>query len=623
MKFNKKSNIKNRLKRHPDATENYEGALTFNVDPYMELYLKAASTLIGEPKFYTDAAGSDTALLDSINKMADIDPKFILQLAVYCREELYLRSVPLMLVAEFANNIACKGKVEGARKYVRRIIQRADELTELMSYQLKRNETESREIFVCRWNDIPNRITTFTEMAKRKYGIDIEKLKLKDEIITDDQKISFGDIFTAKLNGTYTKLKIIINGRKIDDLVINNGNVYDESKLPMLIKFGLGMSFPKFDAYQLGKYNKDDVEVKMRDVMFMTHPKPEDEGQEEVFDKLANGTLESPETWEVMRSTGKMTWHDVIRNIFYKNGRINNYMAILRNLRNCLQDESVDDADIVLLCRMISDRNDVLRSKQFPFRFLSAYRVLLYAEGLTAVGRRHLTNVMDALEEAVLYSIENLPRLSGTTLIACDVSGSMERAISTKPVNLEDRFRLLKEDKIRVQRFDIGIMLGMMANKFSSQSITGMFGDDWQVVPMAKTSGILRNTLDMHDREGEVGYSTNGYKVIEYLLDNNIKVDRIMIFTDNQMWDSYSEEEIPFSELYLKYQHRYPDVKLYCFDLSGYGTVVVPQNTKGVCNIGGWSERVFDFVDIFERENKNIVIQKIKSIDVGMTDKVV
>lgn len=524
--------IREELKQHPDATLNYEGALAFKLDPLTELYLKSASTLVGEPKYYRSAKESDRDLLDSIDNVAKIDPEFILQLAVYCREQLHLRSVPLMLIAEFANNVNCVGKVQNARKYVSRCIQRADELTELIAYQLARN-------------------------------------KLVPRIKT---------------------------------------------KLPMLIRFGIRKAFLNFDAYQLSKYDSDEKVVKMRDPMFLTHPNPTSIGMKRsmVFEKLANKTLESPETWEVMRSTGQMTWHDVVNKIFYKNGRVNNYMAILRNLRNCLQSNDVTAEDIRLLCKMISDRNAILYSKQLPFRFFAAYKEL-YDVGdriFTPVGSLMVTDVMDAIETAVEFSVENFPKLSGSsTLIACDVSGSMEKEISKNS---------------SIQRFDIGIMLGMIANGFAGHTITGMFGDDWKVVPMSRRNGILKNTMEMHSREGEVGYSTNGYKVLEYLLDNNIQVDRIMIFTDNQMWNSRSrrsiwrdddEDGVTFAEKFLTYQKRYPGVKLYTFDMSGYGSISIPQNTRGVCVIGGWSDRIFDFINIFEKiQGSNTAVNEIKNI---------
>jgi 60 kDa SS-A/Ro ribonucleoprotein len=508
-KFNTPRTIKQELASRPDAVQNYEGSLAYSLDPLTDLYIRAASTLVGEPKYYESAEDADSELLKAIQKAIEVDPEFVLQLAVYCREKLYLRSVPLMLLAEFANSNAV-GKVPNARKYVSRTIQRADELAELVAYQFARNKVIPRA----------------------------------------------------------------------------------KAKLPMMLKNGLADAFAKFDEYQLSKYNREGA-VKLRDVLFLTHPKPANPERQELYNKITQDTLAIPETWEVMRSTGKMTWHDVINRVFNKDGKVFNYMAQLRNLRNCLQDSTVTQADILLLCKMLSDKNAVMHSKQFPFRFLSAYREAeKIAHPLTP-------QVLDALETAVSYSLENIPKLEGTTLIASDVSGSMKTAISKNST---------------VQRWDIGIVLGMIAHKFCQVSLTGIFGTDWKAVPLAKYStGLLANSMELRSISNEVGWSTNGYKIIEYLLASNLQVDRIMIFTDCQMWDSSGYDKT-FAELFIKYQRKYPHVKLYAFDLSGYGSIMIPQNTRGVCLIGGWSDKVFDFVKAFEELGQNTAIQKIKGI---------
>lgn len=543
-KFNSVPDIAKELYERPDAILNHEGALAFKLDPLTELYLRAASTLVGEPKYYTDGKKSDSELLRSINNVAKIDPEFILKLAVYCREQLYLRSVPLVLLAEFANNPNCTGKVSGARKYVPRIVQRADEMTELVAYQLARNRA------------IP-RPSKYLNTGKEE-----------------------------------------TSNRRIDK----------QSALPQMIKFGLSKTFKNFDAYQLAKYNRDGA-VKMRDVMFEVHPEYESNEQKEALNKLTNKTLESPETWEVMRSTGRMSWHDVVNHIFNKDGRVNNYMAILRNLRNCLQDKTVTEKDIQLLCRMISDRNAVLRSKQLPFRYLSAYKELSNVDDgkCTPVGVLYVSDVLEALETAASYGTENLPKLSGSsTLVATDFSGSMRDKLSAKS---------------SLERFEIGAMLSVIANRFCGHSVTGIFGDDWKVVPMTKSSGILSNTLATANMIGSVGYSTNGYKVTDYLIDNNIKVDRIFMFTDCQLWDSdrvigsgYGGQR-SFAESFLKYQRMYPGVKLYTWDLSGYGSISIPQDTRNTCFIGGWSDKVFDFIQAFEElGDGKVVLDKIQGI---------
>ncbi len=516
--YNKKATIETSLAEK--AVKNYEGGMAFNLTPHMKLYLQTVSTLIGENKFYETKADVSANLLASIHEMLKIDPEFILQLALYTRTNMNIRSTPLLLLCEYANNSV---GIPNSRAYVSATIQRADELTELIALQLRRNKF------------IP--------------------------------RVSKG-----------------------------NKRVDKQTPLPMLIKNGVALAFEKFNAYNFAKYDKDDAVVKLRDALFLTHPRPANAERQVLYDQIATKTLPIPETWEVMRSTGKMNWHQVVNDIFHKDGKIMNYMAQLRNLRNCLNDPSVTREDIILLASMLSDEKAVHYSKQLPFRFLSAYRELKENHS------PNTSKILNALETAMDYSVVNIPHLSGTTLIASDVSGSMRRSIS---------------EKSKIERIDIGLLLSMMAHSFSDDAITGFFGDTWKVVPLIKRTGILANTTEVLRRSNEVGYSTNGHKVIEYLLDNKIKVDRIMTFTDCQMWDSTSHHafgDSAFAPTFIKYQRLYPDVKLYVFDLSGYGNIMIPEDTKNVCVIGGWSEKIFDFITAFEESGKSNIIEMIKKI---------
>ena len=63
--------------------------------------------------------------------------------------------------------------------------------------------------------------------------------------------------------------------------------------------------------------------ISLRDAMFLVHPKPKDDIQKEVFRKLANNELESPDTWEVQLSAGKdkkETWERLLRENSCRNG---------------------------------------------------------------------------------------------------------------------------------------------------------------------------------------------------------------------------------------------------------------------------------------------------------------
>ena len=149
-----------------------------------------------------------------------------------------------------------------------------------------------------------------------------------------------------------------------------------------------------------------------------------------------------------------------------------------------------------------------------------------------------------------------------------------------------------------VQLYDIGLMLAMLLQNRCGSVMSGMFGDTWKVVGLPRT-GILANVLELRRREGEVGYSTNGYKVIDYLIQNDVAMDKVMIFTDCQMWDSrYGDRHIQKS--WEAYRKMFPEAKLYLFDLGGYGQAPLKLEEGGVALIGGWSDKVFDVLEAVE-----------------------
>jgi hypothetical protein len=179
--------------------------------------------------------------------------------------------------------------------------------------------------------------------------------------------------------------------------------------------------------------------------------------------------------------------------------------------------------------------------------------------------------------------------------IACDVSGSMQKPISAKS---------------SITNYDIGLMLAMLLKFRCSNVITGMFGDTWKIINIPGKN-ILANVDEFYRREGEVGYSTNGYLVIKDLLQSKTAVDKVMMFTDCQLWSSNGFSE-SISGLWEKYKQIAPKAKLYLFDLAGYGNT--PLNVLGgdVHLIAGWSDKIFDVLAAIENGGNAVAeIEKV------------
>jgi len=155
----------------------------------------------------------------------------------------------------------------------------------------------------------------------------------------DCQNFEFSGIEKHKLCVSEILPQIITRADMLAEFVsiywkVNGGKV----PLSAQVKKGLAKSFLNFDEYQFSKYRGDGNEIKLRDVLFMVHPKPENQEQQDLWNKITNNELTTPDTWEVALSTGKdkkSTWERLIEN--------NNLgaLAFMCNLRN-MEDVGVD-----------------------------------------------------------------------------------------------------------------------------------------------------------------------------------------------------------------------------------------------------------------------------------------
>ena len=490
---------------------NKEGAKAIVMTPEYELYAAVVTTGLSA-SFYESADKRLERIQALIQKC---NPVFVAKLAHYARNTMHLRSVPLVLAAELAKVNSGNDLVA---KTVNAVVQRADEITELLAcYQ----------------------------MTNKRTG-------------------------TKKLN-----------------------------RLSKQMQKGLVTAFNKFDEYQFGKYNTQ-AEVKLRDALFLVHPKAKDEKQQLIFDKIAAQNLDTPYTWETeLSALGQNKFEsDAERKAAFTgiweqliDSKKLGYMALLRNLRNILE-AKVSSAHMSKVCQYLSDTTAVANSKQLPFRFLAAYREVKDLKS------GQVSDVLDALEKAVIISAANIKGFGedNAVVIACDVSGSMQKSISAKS---------------KVLLYDIGLMLGMLLQSRCKNVVSGMFGNTWKVINMPKRS-VLSNVNEYYRREGEVGYATNGHLVLEDLIRRKELADKVMMFTDLQMWDN-AGTKMAFAQAWGTYKQLAPNAKLYLFDLAGYGNTPVDIRENDVHLIAGWSDKIFDVLAAVESAES--ALQSIHAIE--------
>lgn len=106
-------------------------------------------------------------------------------------------------------------------------------------------------------------------------------------------------------------------------------------------------------------------------------------------------------------------------------------------------------------------------------------------------------------------------------------------------------------------------------------------------------------------REGEAGYGINAWLVLQDLLRKRQVVDRVLIFTDCQLWGNRSFNQPAGTDLanwWRQYRRQIaPQARLYLFDLAGYGVTPLQIPEDGVSLLAGWQERMPDVLAALEK----------------------
>lgn len=368
--------------------------------------------------------------------------------------------------------------------------------------------------------------------------------------------------------------------------------------LPNQIKKGVAEALRNFTPYQLAKYKLSRKEFSLVDLFNLVHPKPKDKKQSETWNKLLKGKLEAPETWEVRLSTEKdkaKVWRELVLN--KKIG----YMALLRNLRNIMKQgdyETVKES-----CKQIADKSKVIKSKQLPFRFLSAYNAL-EGEGrapkLVFEKDVDVSKMMkEAVTQAVLYSVENLLIAKGKTVILSDNSGSMRG---------DSGGASLVSAMSRRTTADIANLFAVLYWTRADNTIVGLFGDKLIIPKLNREKDVFENfkVINKEANKCGLGTETGIFTILEKLVETKEKVDRIIIFSDCQVgtgcnWYDTSRKKhgSDFNSLLKKYQKINPAVNVYSVDLRGYGNKLF---SGGVYLLSGWSDKIFELIYRIEKK---------------------
>lgn len=303
------------------------------------------------------------------------------------------------------------------------------------------------------------------------------------------------------------------------------------------LKKGLAECFHKFNEYSFAKNNKKKASVRLRDVMFLTHPKPVTAEEELLFKKIANDTLDIPDTWEVALSAGKDKAETFTRLMDEK--RLGG-LAFLRNLRN-MAESGVADSKI----KSYFDVADF--SKIFPYRFIAA--------------AQSVPSFEPVIEGKFIQAVSKLPKIEGATTILVDVSGSMQDALSYRS---------------EMSRLDAANALAMMLREVCNNVRIFSFSEYIKEVPLRRGFALADAIKSSQGYAGT--YLGKAIAEVTQLLPNR----RLIVITDEQSHDRIKVDK---------------KVDGYLINVAPYKVGITYDS---LVRINGFSEGVIRFISEYE-----------------------
>ena len=335
----------------------------------------------------------------------------------------------------------------------------------------------------------------------------------------------------------------------------------DRHKRPLAnsARKGLIDALRKFDEYQLAKYKGKDNDISLKDAICILHPNPLTKSQANLWKKVVNESLKTPDTWEVelSKSTNKKdSWTRLLTE--NKLGGL----ALLRNIRN-ITIANVDD-DLVVESIKKNNFNKVL-----PFRFLSALK--------------YGTRYTKELEKAMLNAIDSSTKLKGKTVVIVDVSGSMGMNLSNKS---------------ELSRMDAAIALAIiLKNKCEDIDIWCTAGYDHRrahntamIESPARGLGLKTQIHELSNKLGGGGIFLKQCTEFTGTFYNNEAIERVIIISDSQDTDLSTAQGVSNASVYSENNYLI-DIASHLNGV-GYGPYTV---------INGFSEKVIEFIELYEQ----------------------
>ena len=363
----------------------------------------------------------------------------------------------------------------------------------------------------------------------------------------------------------------------------------------------------KMDAYQYVKYGSNQQNPSIKDIIKIAHPEAPDNERNELYKYMLGkehnvkslpvkvqeylefvaSEAGSPNRIELL-NTGhlphevvtatKLTakeWTALAQNM--------PYMATLRNLNTMARQGVFEDKEALRsVTAYIANEEAVTKSKQFPYRFMSAY--LNLAEGMPQ-------SVKTALGKAMEVACRNIPSVDGLVVVGADTSGSMSYGHVGGSNGRQSKIRFI----------DVAALISSAILKKNPDALILPFDTQIHKSNLNADDTILTNAQKLAKYGGG---GTCCSLPFEHVLHDAKVLKEMKLFigiTDSESWvrtgyNYGSNRSTDTMAAWKEIRRKNPQAEAILINVAPYTSDQVKEGTPGLTMVSGFSDEVFRLI---------------------------
>ena len=290
------------------------------------------------------------------------------------------------------------------------------------------------------------------------------------------------------------------------------------------------------------------------------------------WEALPDSAMNKPETWEALLDVGVP------------------YTALMRQLPRLTKlgvIAPLGGGRTQEIVAQLTNKDAIMRARVHPMSILIAMRA--YAGGYGTYRDSSwtpVTSVVDALDKAFYLAFDAVESTGKRTMLALDVSGSMNASAGGLPITCREAESALAMVTAAVE--DTTMIVGFTAGKGWSTEVTPL-----HISPKQRLTDVTTSMSRLQFGDTDCALP------MLYALENNLKVDTFVVYTDNQTWAG----QIHPHQALQKYRQKMGiPAKLIVVGMATNGFSIADPDDAGMMDIVGFDPSVPQIIAQFSAQ---------------------